>query len=995
MNPNFGQGIVPNALSNDWRAAVPDEKRSQALQQIMATLDKNMPGQYLTKAKQYAIEAEERCFNEAQSMEAYRTGLAGFLSNIVKTPEILANFLPKQRNAPMQNVQQPLNVAHLAQQQQHAQTQQNSQILQSIAVKLIQQNHAIFNENLAFGVFMAKMKAANLNSRFSDGELQEIYNNVIHLSKLIKAQRQQQQAQTQAMAQAGGQISAQKGIAPQGSGAATNPALSQTPVYSSQETPRPQNNYQQQQTPIQAQQQQLAPPQQQQQQQQQQPRPAQNNPQQGVPEQPDQLVIKMKIVEQIFTPYHEALIALPINSGGISQIKFLDILNYWKKGMLTDQQQARENTEKIWNIALNQLNLNDCFQVVMQKQINEQLILTLGRLIQQRYQQYRQKQQQQQQQQQQTQTQAQAQAQQISRGPGVSMQPTPGYSVSSASQSAYRATASPQVSSAPRPVTAASTPKTSVSNTGPNVKKLASSNANPPASSTIAKPSPPTPATSIITAPTASAAVVTSTPVPAKTPTPTSTRMSASQTPVPAASLVATPTSVAQAAPSLGGTTENSMLKLLQAASRKVVSHAVTAKPPTKKPKKASQSPQAQNKSQKESSQETSATPTPSTSNAESGTAASNKSGRSSAEPSPATTTTQPSTTQSSLNAAREIVRNTTLRLANQYKSTLIQPPQEDKAIIKQICIRAHLKLEEITKLLPILFLTNNESQHPETVIRVGLKVNDQHSRLEKDEYVISKTDIVAAYKFLDDAFNQLTAKCKALFQKIPGASQQAAANTSKGTDVSTSSSTPADSINPPKPATNDPSLETFSKAVKHQLDPSNLKLPPGKRRAVADGGASNGSQGGEKSNQTAASQTAPLRAGTAATQLPAGMTLEEFKKLPKNIQAQIYQNEQQRLLQQKKTQIALKQQQQQQQQKAVAGASVNLDHEMQELDKNKNEDPISYLTGVLNRVGAQADKMGTDICAVFEHTFGSITSPIFDDGGWGGQQYLGANSFM
>ncbi|KAJ2432565.1 hypothetical protein GGF42_009561, partial [Coemansia sp. RSA 2424] len=209
-----------------------------------------------------------------------------------------------------------------------------------------------------------------------------------------------------------------------------------------------------------------------------------------------------------------------------------------------------------------------------------------------------------------------------------------------------------------------------------------------------------------------------------------------------------------------------------------------------------------------------------------------------------------------------------------------------------------------------------------------------------------------------------------------------------------------------PGATTNDPELEDFQRAVKHPLDPGNLRLPPTKKRALTKTDSNS-----LISAAAAATNTTPMTPAAAVVgqpphpmqlaqhpmsqqrqqqqhmassfapapmMLPANMSKEQFDRLPQETRAAILQSQQSALIRQNSLGMSpsaamhfTQQQQQQQQQQAVgdihsanplllaavqgisahsAQSSSAEEQRLKILEQDKWNNPLEYLMCVLGK---------------------------------------------
>ncbi|KAJ2845893.1 hypothetical protein IWW36_004601 [Coemansia brasiliensis] len=197
-----------------------------------------------------------------------------------------------------------------------------------------------------------------------------------------------------------------------------------------------------------------------------------------------------------------------------------------------------------------------------------------------------------------------------------------------------------------------------------------------------------------------------------------------------------------------------------------------------------------------------------------------------------------------------------------------------------------------------------------------------------------------------------------------------------------------------PDAVTSDPALENFQKAVKHPLDPGNLKLPAAKKRVMAKS-----SSVGSNSSAAPAAQTQAQSAGFAPAplMLPPNMTREEFERLPLETRMAILKDQQSEKIRKNTSGISpvammptqatnpllAAVMQGSNQGAAVSAESAEMEQQLQALEKDKWNKPLEYMMCVLGRFSKSAEKAGMEPAPILQQAFWPIAQKTMSNN-WG-----------
>ncbi|KAJ2857246.1 hypothetical protein J3B02_001133 [Coemansia erecta] len=360
---------------------------------------------------------------------------------------------------------------------------------------------------------------------------------------------------------------------------------------------------------------------------------------------------------------------------------------------------------------------------------------------------------------------------------------------------------------------------------------------------------------------------------------------------------------------------------------------------------------------------------------------------------------------------------------------------ESDKKAVRDHLVIIGQLLSINQKLMAVLFLATKSQDPIQKICTIDIVVREQRRLLTEDQYIIGPAHTTNFIDMLRRFFTIAKEWGNMQQHHDPagaGASQRQQTTMSSGAAqpqaqvqtqmyAHTQPATMADRETPltnmhPDAITADPSFENFQKAVKHPLDPGNLKLPAAKKRQASKGGSSAaGNQvlspdgsGGPHHQSSAPFAPAPVI-------LPPNMSRAEFDKLPLDARALILKNQQTMLIRQHAIgmngsagapdALFLQQQAMQQQQQmggangqaanplllaTAQGMSANAnaaqtaeEQRLRELESNKWNNPLDYLMGVLDRFTKGAERAGVEPKPILQQAFWPIARKSMSSG-WG-----------
>ncbi|KAJ1964647.1 hypothetical protein GGI12_001281 [Dipsacomyces acuminosporus] len=346
--------------------------------------------------------------------------------------------------------------------------------------------------------------------------------------------------------------------------------------------------------------------------------------------------------------------------------------------------------------------------------------------------------------------------------------------------------------------------------------------------------------------------------------------------------------------------------------------------------------------------------------------------------------------------------------------------------------------VSSISSSLPTLYMSTMDKRIVKQIYSMELTIREQARILPQDLYIITPEYLIDSRNVLAyalttiknwatsqrEAMKHHTGQIAALNDPTMAAKQGHPASQLLGKMPESVADGKADRQTPltdlhPAAVTTDPSLENFQKAVKHPLDPANLKLPAAKKRASnklvgsvpaasssvlqnASAALAAPSHGGQplllqQQQQQAQGQS---HIGPAVPMLPPGMTQEMFDNLPIETRASILQQQQSILLKQHApgAKAAVPGQQQQQpsdvqatsshlwaalQNISTASAQTTEEQNLKRLEQDKWNNPLEYLMGVLDKFTKGSEKAGVEPAPILQQAFWPIARKSMSSG-WG-----------
>ncbi|KAJ2223107.1 hypothetical protein IWW45_008431, partial [Coemansia sp. RSA 485] len=359
---------------------------------------------------------------------------------------------------------------------------------------------------------------------------------------------------------------------------------------------------------------------------------------------------------------------------------------------------------------------------------------------------------------------------------------------------------------------------------------------------------------------------------------------------------------------------------------------------------------------------------------------------------------------------------------------------ESDKKAVRDHLVAVSQLLEVNHKLMAVLFLATKSQDPIQKICTIDIVVKEQRRLLGEDQYIIGPAHTANFIDMLRRFF--IIAKEWGNKQQLhdaagagvgANAAQRHQAAISSGVAQSqlqpaALAGTPAARVDQETPLTNmhpgaltaDPSFENFQKAVKHPLDPGNLKLPAAKKRSASKGGSSAGPNQALSPDASGGPHQSSTPFAPAPIVLPPNMTRAEFDKLPPDARALILKNQQTMMIRQHAigingsvgvgAQDALFLQQQQQQLVGGAngqvgnplllataqGMSANAtmaqtaeEQRLRELESNKWNNPLDYLMCVLDGFTKSAERAGVEPKPILQQAFWPIARKSMSSG-WG-----------
>ncbi|KAI9505571.1 hypothetical protein BX070DRAFT_220325 [Coemansia spiralis] len=213
-----------------------------------------------------------------------------------------------------------------------------------------------------------------------------------------------------------------------------------------------------------------------------------------------------------------------------------------------------------------------------------------------------------------------------------------------------------------------------------------------------------------------------------------------------------------------------------------------------------------------------------------------------------------------------------------------------DKRVVKEYLSFMEGHLDNVSKLLPVIYMYLGNKEPIKRVYTIEVVVREQLRLLKEDQFILTPAIALSYYENLREFFG-IAKKWGSMHQQEnqhiagtqPGAigSMAAAGVSSRAGAIQP---TPLTNMHPDA-MTNDPALEHFQKAVKHPLDPGNLRLPATKKRAIG--------------KMPAASSGQMLASGDITHAIPSMHSQQQLQQLQQQQQFQIQQQLQQQQQQQ------------------------------------------------------------------------------------------------
>ncbi|KAJ1827459.1 hypothetical protein LPJ56_001653 [Coemansia sp. RSA 2599] len=358
---------------------------------------------------------------------------------------------------------------------------------------------------------------------------------------------------------------------------------------------------------------------------------------------------------------------------------------------------------------------------------------------------------------------------------------------------------------------------------------------------------------------------------------------------------------------------------------------------------------------------------------------------------------------------------------------------ESDKKAVRDHLVVIGQLLEVNHKLMAVLFLATKSQEPIQKICTIDIVVKEQHRLLSEDQYIIGPAhttnfiDMLRKFFIIakewgsrqqlhDAAGSGASQRQQAAMSSVPAQPQiQPAAHVSQPA-VKTEQETPLTNMHP-SALTADPSFENFQKAVKHPLDPGNLKLPAAKKRLAGKSGSSAAGSQVMPPDGSSGPQQSAVSFAPAPIILPPNMSRAEFDKLPPDTRALILRNQQTMLIRQHALGMsgaagapdALLLQQQggdsrlMQLSGGVNGQEANPlllataqgmpanataaqtaeEQRLQELERSKWDNPLDYLMCVLDRFSKGAERAGVEPKPILQQAFWPIARKSMSSG-WG-----------
>ncbi|KAJ1736977.1 hypothetical protein LPJ72_000896 [Coemansia sp. Benny D160-2] len=344
----------------------------------------------------------------------------------------------------------------------------------------------------------------------------------------------------------------------------------------------------------------------------------------------------------------------------------------------------------------------------------------------------------------------------------------------------------------------------------------------------------------------------------------------------------------------------------------------------------------------------------------------------------------------------------------------LVSLTEQDKKMVKGYLSHIEALLGTVKKLLPVIFMCLKNAEPIKKIHTVELTVREQLRLLAVDKYIMNSANALSCHELLrkfigiaKDWGNTMQQQELLALSAQPGARAPApgiaAANqpndmpqqtrnamVGEGIRGAVVQETPLTNLHPGA-MTNDPALEDFQKAVKHPLDPENLKLPAAKKRT---------------------SNKAPIAA--APPILPPNISKEEFDRLPLELRTGILKEQQAALIRQHSISIGAAAPgqfllSQPPQQGLAAGAVPGApqanpllmatiqgasaldvsarsaeERRLKMLEQDKWNNPLEYLMCVLDKFSKGAERAGVETSPILQQAFWPIARKSMMSSGWG-----------
>ncbi|KAJ2684756.1 hypothetical protein GGH99_003952 [Coemansia sp. RSA 1285] len=387
----------------------------------------------------------------------------------------------------------------------------------------------------------------------------------------------------------------------------------------------------------------------------------------------------------------------------------------------------------------------------------------------------------------------------------------------------------------------------------------------------------------------------------------------------------------------------------------------------------------------------------------------------------------------------------------------LVSLTEQDKKMVKGYLSHIEALLGTVKKLLPVIFMCLKNAEPIKKIHTVELTVREQLRLLAVDKYIMNSANALSCHELLrkfigiaKDWGNTMQQQELLALSAQPGARTPApgiaAANqpndmpqqtrnamVGEGIRGAVVQETPLTNLHPGA-MTNDPALEDFQKAVKHPLDPENLKLPAAKKRTsnkapIAAGAqtislaSSPGSTSGmgaqlaqhpHQLNQQQPQAHASASFAPAPPILPPNISKEEFDRLPLELRTGILKEQQAALIRQHSISIGAAAPgqfllSQPPQQGLAAGAVPGApqanpllmatiqgasaldvsarsaeERRLKMLEQDKWNNPLEYLMCVLDKFSKGAERAGVETSPILQQAFWPIARKSMMSSGWG-----------